>query len=826
MKKKALRFIIWLTGIFLISLLTFVLVLYANRDRIIERVVSEANDILTEPVDMASLDISIRKFPLASIKLNEVYCRGRGSAPSDTLLYAEQIYLEFHLWKLILGDWSIEGISLINGKLKLWLPESGEPNYKIWRDRTDNSQFTVFNLEQVELQNIQLTLAIEKQKVNLLALVNNANFGGQFSSSNYQLHATADFHLNQLIYQDELFLAPEDMLADLDIEGTDHEVTLKNGQLNVQGFDLVFNGNYHPAQFTIEASGAKMDIANLYRFYRKQKWSEEQIKGDINGTGSFRFAGIFPTSQEGPQYEVEFDLAKGSLAQTAVKLTRIEISGSYKRGLKADKMVLNSFRGQGRTGEISGYLSISDLSSPAINLKLISELELEEWMLLLPLDTLINANGRLAVNVDLSNNFESLSDVTAEELRKTQAHGQVELKKVGFGFRKSDKTIENLNASLSFSRDQLAIDNFYFQTGKSDVFLSGHFSNVLGYLFFEKEKLKLAAKVRSKDLHVEDFLLTGTSSNEEYSLDFARSIEMDIAVEVDHLYFDSFYGEQVSGSLSIINDMIRGNNLAFEADQGVFKGDFSINMKRMDNYRLMARLNATNADLHTLFMSFNNFGQSELIADNIHGRADMKLQMTSDLKPNLNLPPESVYLEADLNIVDGILKNYEPMMALSDYADIKELKEVRFSQLSNQISIEESVIYIPEMLIESNVLNLQLSGKHHFDHRIDYSIKLRLADVLFKNRKKASRGSEFDEHLTEMEKTDDPNIYVSMTGTTSYPIISLDKQEMNNSIKEDLKRQGEEFKQIFTKKEPGKNEKKSSGIEYSLFDEPEDGGEN
>ena len=826
MKKKALRLIAWLCGLFLAGIISFVVVLYANQDRIINRVIAETNKVLAEPVDIASVDLSVRKFPLASVMLSGVYCEGRNSLPGDTLIYADHIYLEFHLWKIFAGDWGIEGISFETGVLNLNFPEQGEPNYKIWKERNDSSTASAFKLQNVELQNVRFGLRVQAQDLNLAAAVNSANLQGSFVSNRYDLASDADFSLSHLYYEGRSYLEPNEIKAKLNINGEGEEIDFTDGKINIAGFDLDFSGSYKPESFNLKASGQNLAIADLYSFYEKQQWSDQRIAANIDGRADLNFSGEFPNDQTPPAYQLDFKVERGSLSKEEVQVKALEIAGSYQYMNETDRLELSSFSGNGKSGRIRGSLSLSDLSSPAVNLKLVSDLDLSEWMLFLPLDTLTGPSGRLAVDVNLSNQLRSLKQLTAAELKKTKAQGHIELKNVAFGFRKSDKTINKLNASLSFGGDQLDIEDFYFQTGQSDVYLTGHFSNVLGYLFFDEEKLKLDTRVRAQELHVEDFLLTGKSGNGEYSLDFARSIEMDLQVDVEQLYFDSFYAEEVSGGLMISNALVRGENLSFLADKGRFEGDFSINMKGQGNYRLMANLEARGADLHELFVSFHNFGQEELVADNIYGRADMTLRMTSDLTPSLYLPPESVDLTADLNLRDGILRNYQPMMALSDYAEIEELEEVRFSQLSNQVSISQSVIYIPEMLIESNVMNMELKGEHHFDNSINYSMKLRLADVIFKKRKNKHRDSEFDDHMIEMESSDDPNIYVKMTGTTSYPIISLDKDRMNKSIKDDLRRQGAELKNVLTRKDAQTKKKKSSGIEYSLFDEEEDEGKN
>lgn len=823
MKRKVWRIFLWFTGLGLAAIVAFVAVLFANKDRIINRVMEESARLLEEPVNVSAIDLSVRKFPLASVKLEKVFCKGRDALPGDTLIYAEEVFLEFHLWKLITGNWGIEGISLEQGVLNLRFPAHGQPNYHIWKDRETDATASVFDLKAVHTHHMAFRLDMEKEDLQVAAQIHSAELAGIFLGENYDLTSSAEFALKELLYHQQSYLQPDEILARLDLHGQKDSLHLSDGKLSIAGFEISFNGGYNTELFRLAATGNNFDIKALNDFYVRQNWSETRVAASVSGEADLIFTGKFPLNEEEASYELAFEVDRGILSKELVEVTGLQIAGRYVHQDGQDDLYLNSFSGKGRSGRIKGSLSLADLNSPAVNLKLVSDLDLAEWMLLLPIDTLTRASGRMAVDIELSNHLRSLKQLTAAELKKTRARGSINLKEVGFSFKNSDKTIADLNASLSFGGDHLDIDNFYFRTGQSDVYLTGHFSNVLGYLFFKEEKLKLDTKVKSQELHVEDFLVTGKSSNGEYSIEFARSIEMDLLVDVEQLYFDSFYAEKVKGNLNIRNGLIQGKQLSFDADDGSFKGEFTINMKGSGNYHLMANLEARHTNLHDLFISFGNFGQEELVAENIYGVADMKLRLTSSLTPSLYLPPESVYLSANLNIRDGILKDYQPMMALSDYAAIDELKEVRFSQLSNEITIAESVIYIPEMLIESNVLNLQLNGEHHFDNRIDYSMKLRLADVIFRKRKKDNQFSEFDDHLTEMEKTDDPNIYVKMSGTTSYPIISLDKERMNRSIKDDIKKQGAELKQIFTKKEPDQKKKKSSGIEYTLFEDEDDG---
>jgi hypothetical protein len=198
--------------------------------------------------------------------------------------------------------------------------------------------------------------------------------------------------------------------------------------------------------------------------------------------------------------------------------------------------------------------------------------------------------------------------------------------------------------------------------------------------------------------------------------------------------------------------------------------------------------------------------------DNIYGTATADIDFESYMLPDLTVLTETIDMTARIRIKDGNLKNYAPMRALSRFADIKELEDVRFSSLDNTISIHQSQVMIPKMDVISNVLSLQVNGAHNFDNQINYTMRLKLDDVLFSKKTRKVKKSEFDEHLVEVKRDDDPYIYVKMIGKASDPEISLDRESLGNPISRDLKQQGEEIREIFKKDKPEEKKKDDTGI--------------
>jgi hypothetical protein len=165
-------------------------------------------------------------------------------------------------------------------------------------------------------------------------------------------------------------------------------------------------------------------------------------------------------------------------------------------------------------------------------------------------------------------------------------------------------------------------------------------------------------------------------------------------------------------------------------------------------------------------------------------------------------------------IFDGELVDYKPLVKLSKYVRGEEFTHVRFSTLKNQIRIENEIIHIPEMDIESDRMSVTLSGNHSFSNEIDYHLQLLLSDVIARNKTiREDLGDNF------VEETNDGNtrLFLSMSGSADDPVVRYDGQAVRNKIAADLKNEKEEFKSLF-RKEFGKQKK--GGPSDTLFVNP------
>jgi hypothetical protein len=203
-------------------------------------------------------------------------------------------------------------------------------------------------------------------------------------------------------------------------------------------------------------------------------------------------------------------------------------------------------------------------------------------------------------------------------------------------------------------------------------------------------------------------------------------------------------------------------------------------------------------DIQQLFTSFNNFSQNFILDENLRGKLGGKASFAACWDNHMNFVPSSLAAQADIEIINGELLKFDPMLSLSKYINVEELKHIKFKTLKNTIFIYDQNIQIPEMLINTSAFNIALSGTHSFDNDFDYRLRVALSDVLFKKAKRKKR--EIEDYMimeNEVEKTVIP---VSIIGNPDDFKVEFDSKRAFDLIKENIQRQGTEMKEIFGRK--------------------------
>jgi hypothetical protein len=130
--------------------------------------------------------------------------------------------------------------------------------------------------------------------------------------------------------------------------------------------------------------------------------------------------------------------------------------------------------------------------------------------------------------------------------------------------------------------------------------------------------------------------------------------------------------------------------------------------------------------------------------------------------------------------------------------------------LENTIRIQDRTVFIPLMEVRTNLTNIQLSGKHDFDQRIEYHIVAPFTGK--RNINRAEAGTAFVE-----EKGGQSRLYLKITGTTDNYKVSYDGEAVKNKITGQIKEEVKSLRESF-KTKPKEKKKKVEISEDEYFD--------
>ena len=269
----------------------------------------------------------------------------------------------------------------------------------------------------------------------------------------------------------------------------------------------------------------------------------------------------------------------------------------------------------------------------------------------------------------------------------------------------------------------------------------------------------------------------------------------DIKLNIDKIDFNDFIARNFAGTFELKNKRIMANNFSFAA----FDGDVTLkgiaDLTDTSLLRLNCSTSLIDVDIRKMFKQLNNFGQSIVEDKNLQGKLTAQIDFSANWNEQLVCDLSSILASADVVLSKGELIELSTLESLSKYIELKELKRIRFPELKTRVDIKNQQIYFSKTALSNSALNLDVWGTHSFSNEIDYHMRLLLSEYL---AKRPGKSKQLDEELIENEN--DPelrrSVFLHMTGTVDKPIITYDRKAMRQKIKQDLKDEKKNLKQL------------------------------
>jgi hypothetical protein len=792
----------------MIFIFSFIIILsilgWAYRDKIKSLFIESLNHHLRTEifVDEIKLDV-FRKFPLASLTLNGITVIGTETIhTSDTLLYARKLHLQFRILDIIRKNYTLKQLTINNGFINASIDDQGSGNFEFWDNNTPSTQENFqLELQRILLNNIQANYH-DKRSNHLLKLdIKKASIKGMFKNASYELSVFGDIHGNEISIDSLPVIRDKPVKIDITVHVENNtSYHFSKGLITIHNHDFSVTGNLikidEGLAFDTRIEGNKLTLQNLLddmpdkvRIYT----SQYHAKGELAFTASIK-GSLTPT--ENPLINASFSLKQGEMTHpdTKLKLKDLSFEGTFNNGeLKKPETTILSIQKLNASmndGTVRGGITIENILMPHISFNVYADMRASDMRNLLHIDAVKSVSGRMTLDLAFQGAMSERNRFTGIDLINTRASGNISAINLGFTTKNTLNKVHGINGNLLFRNNDLLVETFYGNIGSSDFAISGFFRNVLPYLLLEGESIQVDASLYSKLLDFDELLKTNNIDNDEgsYKLSFSDQLGFLLYARVDNLRFRRFEAFDLAGNVSLNNKQFLAENISFRSMNGHVNASATIDGTKPDILYITCMSHLNRVDVHQLFYQMGNFGQKGILDENIFGIMTSAFQFSSQWTPSLEIDWGSLQTNANIVIEDGVLVDYEPMNALGRFLRVDDLSRVTFSTLENNIHIKDRMIIIPDMEINSNVINLKLSGKHSFENQIEYHLQILLSEILSrKNRERRNPQEQYGNIMDDgLGRT---TLFLKVDGHIDKPVFSYDHQGVRQKLVDDLRKE-------------------------------------
>ena len=782
---------------------------FLYKDRIIQQFIREANKQLNTPITIKRMDVSLfEDFPQLSIEFHDVYVED--SHPGQyPLLTAKKVSFQLNPLQVFRGDYTVRGMQITDSETYLKINKDGENNYTIVKKQktTKGASRSAlgFALSDVSLRKTAVHY-VDMRMLQDFSFKSEKLIASIHSSKDvYDIEARGQLTCKKIMIRDNNYLAGKsfEIESHLIYDDIRKHLTIRPSDLLLKTATFSLTGSYvwkDKNIIDLNTKGTDTDIQTLLSLLpesKAKKFEKYRSKGNVYFNAHLQGE---VSSQSSPAIAIDFGFNDATLFHPEYR-TRVEnatLKGSFNTRHVSDltkaSLSLRDISGKLNGQHFNANFVLSNFNDPDIMMDFKGVLDAPAVLDFYPVDEIKYASGSLVVDIAFDGRVGLLKNKSTAQQVKTL--GTVDMKKVNLLYGKNKIPLENLQGNLQFNNNDLALSNVSGKLGQSDFLLNGFFKNIITFLLFEGQPIGIETDLRSKYIDLNELFSLGfgdnngaSAENGDFTFNLSKNVNLNFNCDIRSLRYKRFHGQAIQGDLLVKNQMAVSRKLSLSTMGGNLVLSGIVDAKNNKAVDVVSTLKLNGINLDSVFYVFENFNQTFIQDKHLKGKAtaDVNLEMT--LNQHLRLFQETLIADIGISISRGELNNFEPLKKLERYLGDEGLDKLRFSELKNDIHIENKQIYLPQMEVRSNVTDIKISGTHTFDQRIDY----RLITPLRRKRvvEAAADGA------WEQDSQGNSRLFLKIKGTTDDYRIVYDTEAVKKKIVSDLKREVRELKEAF-----------------------------
>ncbi|MCE6989031.1 AsmA-like C-terminal region-containing protein [Dyadobacter sp. CY323] len=741
---------------------------YKNRDRIFRTVQNAVNENLNGNLEIE--DFKFRpfygglglNFTMSNVKLTDSLYH----VHKKPFLEADFMHVALDLRGFYKGDIKVKNLVLQNGNLKMFVRRDGYSNLSIFKSTKDstkkksggnnsvlqklgNIRFINFGVNYADSLKLKYYGAIFRDATNIVSETD--------STINSTL--TGSVFFNGLTFKLDKggFLVNQETTLSMAMGFDEDEKKLKiypsilesatHDKIGIHG-EFDFSDTLRTFKLNFEANG--IEVKNALPLLTKRLQKQIDSLG-IQTSVETRVKVAGQLSGQQPHVAVFFKTDTFNYELPVGVLRNMKADGSFTN--QADTTQIPSvFNSRLTAPKVTGFfetipftldLVVNDFRNPRANLDGRIVADSTNLGQLLDPSRYKFKNGTAKIDFHFNGSLKNFYNPDTDQF-DGKILGKVSLNDIGMDYLPRKVRLSKIKGDFTFNEKAVVFPDLHFYDGVNMLYLRGKLVDLIPYLFGSPKPLRASVdlNIPSWQLNWLETLLAPRANiarKNKKKLKLSELLDdaidkMEITAKLDSkkLTYRRFTGKDVKGQFTIKNNAVNIEYFQMKAFGG---GNFRISGE-MDNSgksqfpQMALRGKIVNADVHSVFYSFDNFGQKTITHENLNGILSTDFDFQSHLNNNVRLIPSTMRGVLHFNLRNGSISNFEPFMKMKKLIfKRRNFEEVKFAPIHNEVKLKGQEIEIAPMEIESNVLTLYLDGIYSFGRKTDMNIQIPLSNL-------------------------------------------------------------------------------------------------
>lgn len=786
--------------LFLLIMIAGTVIIKFYSEDLRDQTVHLLNEQLDTRIDVGEIGISVfRSFPNTAVYLSDVVV---WAGNADTLLHAERLYLRFNLLHLLNKKYQIRSLEARNGHINLLIDPEGKGNFMIGRKQENRDRSRFLEMKGVSVTNMHVQYSNLAKELNAEVMLKEMYFEGDLFEQEFNLSAGGRAFVHVIENHDINYLEDQEIRTSISFNVNQGHYTIRKGEVTLGELAAAVSGSVQPIKqgetaLDLHFSGKRIGIEMITGLLKNRVPIPEGLKsrGIIDLTADVE--GVTGPART-PRIKARFRTAGAEVSGPGIphEIQSISLSGSYDNGtnrnIQSTTIALESLSAIAGKSRISGSFRLNNLLQPTFVSTFSGDISAVELQKFIEQKQIEISDGKILPELSVEGKIRRMPGSDREVTFSTR--GNLGLEMVEFRTVQGNIFVETLNGTIGIDPENWQV-NLTGMINQTTLDVKLNVNQPLAALSTRTD-LVVDGSVHGKHLDIDQLMKSfGHPQDGERTVEFPRHVKGAINFQFDRISRGKIHTREVAGKLIYDHPSLYLNPVSLKTLQGTIRSEIMLSSLDQPKHKLNIHTSFDQVEIRDIFDSFDDFGQDFITRENLSGNITGTSDLSAMVHPDLSISIQDIVSTSNLEIENGRLTNFEPLMGMSDFLKTGELDDIRFSTITNTVMIRDNLITIPEMDIRSSALNIQASGTHGFNRKYEYHLATRLSEILFRKAQSAS-DREFD---IALDKNDQRTIFLVISDDGTGMEVNFDETQALKKIRQDLRDEKTELKVLLNR---------------------------